>query len=155
MGTTLRWRRCKHLHDYCVYTLARFGNQFSKLERASVGTNQRTPEILAQFERAARDREAIDDATEVIEAWNFGIQRGLPLHFAPTIGAAIVSGIHWLQVHCPSCDVVTDVDLRVVRRDPQIPITGILTSLSCRRCNGKGPTPRVIKLARFPNSDSG
>lgn len=113
----------------------------------------RRDEQYAEALEALRNARAIDDATRVIVEFNIRLERRLPLLFTPTIGAALISKHPWLQIHCAGCDVISDIDLRVVRRDPEMPITQILHSLACQRCRGQGPTPRLMKLTRLPRSD--
>ena len=119
-----------------------------------MGTNQRTPEMLARFERAARarDDEAIADAQKTVDVFNSRLAARKAAWFWPTIGAALATKHYWLIIACDSCDTILDVDLTVKRRDPVAPIHFALNGLSCPRCDGSGH-PRIIKLARFPNSD--
>jgi len=91
------------------------------------------------------------DAERLVAEWNKQLAEGTTLLFVPTVGAALLSGHHWLVVRCPGCDLLCDVDLRVKRRDPGMPITNILPSLKCRVCNGQAAIPRAIKLAEGPS----
>ncbi len=116
-------------------------------------SGQRREEIYTEALAALRNQRAIDGATRIVHEFNMRLAGRLPLLFAPTIGAALISKHPWLQIHCAGYNVVSDVDLRVVRRDPAMPITEILHSLSCQRCRGEGPMPRLVKLAAFPRAD--
>lgn len=113
----------------------------------------REDRMQAEALAALHNQRAIDDATRLVTEFNIRLARRLPLLFTPTIGAALVSGHHWLQVHCAGCNVISDIDLRVVRREPMLPLTDIVHSLSCQRCHGRGPAPRLVKLTKHPRSD--
>jgi hypothetical protein len=115
-----------------------------------MGTNQRTPEMIAQFERTAGEREATADAQETINLFNSRLTAGKTAWFWPTIGAALATKHHWLIIACDSCGTVIDLDLTMKRRDPNAPIRVALKGALCPRCNGHG-RPRVVKLARFPS----
>ena len=113
----------------------------------------RRDENHAEAMRTLHDARAIDDATRLIAEFNIRLERRLPLLFTPTINAALISKNPWLQIHCKGCDVISDIDLRVVRRDPEMPLSEIVHSLACQRCRGQGPTPRLVKLTRLPRRD--
>ena len=91
------------------------------------------------------------DAERLVTEWNRHLADSTPMLFVPTIGAALLSGHHWLVVRCPGCDLLCDVDLTVKRRDPATPITSILPSLKCKVCNGQAAVPRAVKLAEGPS----
>lgn len=113
-----------------------------------MGVSQRPAINKAASRAAAEARRHRADATAVVESWNGHLQTGDALLFVPTIRAALLSGHHWLTVHCAGCDTVSDIDLRMVPRDPNLGVTQILPSLACRRCHGRGPLPRILRLAR-------
>jgi hypothetical protein len=117
-----------------------------------MGTNQRTPEMLARLERAARNDEAIADAQATIDVFNSRLAAGTAAWFWPTIGAALATKHYWLAVVCDYCGTVVDLDLTMKRRDPDASIRVALKNFQCPRCNGSG-RPRITRLARFPNSD--
>ena len=83
--------------------------------------------------------------------WNKQLSEGTPILFVPTIGAALLSGHHWLVVRCPGCDLLCDIDLTMKKRSQATPITNILPSLKCKVCNGQAAAPRVVKLAEGPS----
>jgi hypothetical protein len=92
---------------------------------------------------------AREDAERAIVEWNGRIQRGEPTWAVPTIGAALTAGYPWLSVCCGGCQTVQDIDLRTIDRHPAAAVTSVTLSLRCKRCNGHGPMPVAVGLAKF------
>lgn len=80
--------------------------------------------VMAQFNARVA-------ANELVLAW-------------PTIGAALKSGMHWLHVHCPACDTVGVVDLRVVPRPAETILRDVLPKLACRTCGKAAASPSIV-----------
>ena len=97
---------------------------------------------LASAERVARDAERRQCA-EVIEAWNERTRIRRDPDPSPSIGVAITAGYPWLQVYCPGCRQVSEVDLRTIDRHPAARVSSLIPALSCRRCIGSA---RFAKL---------
>jgi hypothetical protein len=116
-----------------------------------MGTSTRRDDILASFERAKRDREAVADALAIIEQFNSRLDAGRTAWFWPTIGAALVTKHHWLVVACDSCGTVIEMDLTMKRRDPDASIQIALKDVRCPRCNGHGRL-RITGLSQFPSA---
>lgn len=116
-----------------------------------MGTSTRRDDMLASFERAKRDREAVADALATIEQFNSRLAAGRTAWFWPTIGAALATKHHWLVLTCDSCSTVIEMDLTVKRRDPDASIRTALRDVRCPRCNGHGRI-RVTGLSRFPSA---
>jgi hypothetical protein len=68
----------------------------------------------------------------------------------PTIGAALIARRHWAAILCRSCETITDMDLRVKKRDAAQPVCVILSEIRCPRCNGHG-RPNIINLREHPS----
>jgi hypothetical protein len=71
---------------------------------------------------------------------------GRDLRFYPTIGAAIAAGVPWLTYLCPACQQVGSVDPRTLDRHPGGAISGIIPSVSCRRCSPNAPFAKLETL---------
>jgi hypothetical protein len=110
-------------------------NNEKKIERAA---------RLAQWAREQKDKA---DALTVIEAFNSRLDAGREPFFLPTIRAALITGHPWMIVHCRSCNLVLDLDLRVKRRPPEATILMALRDVKCPRCNGHG-RPEIRALAQ-------
>lgn len=117
--------------------------------RPMAAKGEREDKSRRRSKEQAENNRALAEAIQIIDAWNSRLEANLPLFFSPTIGAALLTKHHWLRLHCSGCDIVTEVDLRVVPRDPDATITSILHSLACRRCHNKGPLPTLLGL--FPS----
>jgi hypothetical protein len=54
-----------------------------------------------------------------------------------------------LQVVCPNCKTVGEVDLATLDRHPETPVYGLMPSLACKRCPGslRMPTPVALSVA--------
>ncbi len=117
---------------------------------ATMGPNRRAQEreraaagAAEEARRAEAERKAIADAQKIVAIWNARQAGGRELWFYPTIGAAIAAGFPWLTFSCPGCRMVGSVDLRTLDRHPGASISGLIPSLSCRRCS---PHPPFAKL---------
>jgi hypothetical protein len=96
-----------------------------------------------------REWEAKAEALPVIEQFNARLEAGREPFFMPTIRAALITGHPWLVVHCRSCGLVLDLDLRVKPRPPEATILMALRDVKCPRCNGHGRT-ELVKLGKGP-----
>jgi hypothetical protein len=98
--------------------------------------------------RAEVERKAVVDAQKVVAVWNARQASGGALWFYPTIGAAIAAGLPWLSFSCPACGQFGSVDLRTLDRHPGGAISGLIPSLSCRRCSPNAPFAKLEMLER-------
>jgi hypothetical protein len=64
--------------------------------------------------RRATDRQILEDADQLVTAWNERQAKRMPMLFSPTIGAAITAGYWFLRARCPACRTSGDVDLRTL-----------------------------------------
>jgi hypothetical protein len=119
----------------------------------TMGPNRRAQEreraaaqAAVEAKRAEAERKAIVDAKKVVAVWNARQAGGRALWFYPTIGAAIAGGVPWLSFSCPGCGQFGSVDLRTLDRHPGGAISGLIPSLSCRRCPPNEPFARLEML---------
>jgi hypothetical protein len=108
-------------------------------ERAAALAAERAKHVEA-------DRKAVADAQKIVAIWNARRAGGRALWFYPTIGAAIAAGLPWLSFSCPACGQWGSVDLRTLDRHPEASISGLIPTLSCRRCSPHPPFARLEML---------
>jgi hypothetical protein len=127
-----------------------------------MGPNRRAQErerakaqAAADAKRTEAERKAIAEAQKIVAIWNARQAGGRALWFYPTIGAAIAAGLPWLTFSCPACGQFGSVDLRALDRHHGGAISGLIPSLSCRRCSPNAPFARLEMLtAERPGSRS-
>jgi hypothetical protein len=51
--------------------------------------------------RRATDRQILEDAEQLVTAWNERQAKRMPMLFSPTMGAAITAGCWFLSARCP------------------------------------------------------
>lgn len=87
-----------------------------------------------------------------VKAWNELIRRFQDYNPSTTIGAANVTGYHWLKIYCGGCRQVTHLDLRTVadRYHPVTHVTFVASRLVCTRCGRDGPMPQLHGLTNSP-----
>ena len=94
------------------------------------------------------------DARRVIGAWNERLAQGMPMLFAPTIGAALSVRHHFLWVHCPGCRAVRDVDLRMVNCGRGTSVTCLTSAFACGACKSTGTFPQeLLRLSKTGIAD--
>jgi hypothetical protein len=98
---------------------------------------------LEQRERPHRERL---HARLVVAIWNKRARRNLPPSFFPAIGTALVAKAPILEVYCPGCRTIGEVDLREQDYPPAAPISALIPKLSCRRCCPNPPFATLVAL---------
>jgi hypothetical protein len=117
--------------------------------RPMAHNNERKIERAERAAQQAREQRVKAEALTVIEAFNSRLAAGREPFFLPTIRAALITSHHWMIVHCRSCNLVLDLDLRVKRRPGEATILMALRDVKCPRCNGHG-RPEIRALAQGP-----
>jgi len=94
-------------------------------------------------------------AVEAITRWNALMQRSPKPRYSPQLGVAITAGFYFLDVWCPGCRQLKQVDLRTLDRHPQTTLFGLIPSLSCRSCQPHPPFARIrsVSAARWESTD--
>lgn len=115
-----------------------------------MGVSDRVPKIKAGIARWQADQKDLADATAAIELFNARTSKKRGVVSWPTIGAALIAKHHWAAILCRSCDTITDMDLRVKKRDAAQPVCVILSDIRCPRCNGHG-RPLITRLQELPS----
>jgi hypothetical protein len=118
-----------------------------------MGSNKRTPEMQERLRRAAGGRAKAQDAARRIEEWNARVAAGEPS--SPTLGDALLSGHHWLDVACDGCRTSRSVDLRRVDHHRDASIESLIPALRCSWCGGNAPMARLRGLCQSPAAVGG
>ncbi len=84
---------------------------FNKRKMEDARRQQAEKEAAA---RRATERQILEDAEQLVTAWNERQAKRMPMLFSPTIGAAITAGYWFLRARCPACRTTGDVDLRTL-----------------------------------------
>jgi hypothetical protein len=84
------------------------------------------------------------DAEKLIATWNRRQEARMPMLFAPTIEAALLTKHWFLWVRCPACRMTASVDLRRLDRHRQTTLTGLIPALSCRSCRPNAPFAEIL-----------
>jgi hypothetical protein len=103
--------------------------------------------------RRATDRQILEDAEQLITAWNERQAKRMPMLFSPTIGAALTARYWFLWVRCPACHTTQSIDLRTLDRHHDAAITSLIPSLSCRSCRPNAPFAELLQLCRSSVAD--
>jgi hypothetical protein len=120
----------------------------------AMGFNKRKMENArrqeAEKEAAARrvtDRQILENAEQLVTAWNERQAKRMPMLFSPTIGAAITAGYWFLRARCPACRTTGAVDLRRLDWHRGAAVTALIPSLSCRSCRPNAPFAQLVCLS--------
>jgi hypothetical protein len=99
-------------------------------------------------DRRATDRQILEDAEQLVTAWNERQAKRMPMLFSPTIGAAITAGYWFLRARCPACRTTGDVDLRTLDWHRGAAVTALT-----RRCRADpaGRTHRSLNSFACPS----
>jgi hypothetical protein len=68
--------------------------------RRKMGDQRREAAEKEAANRRATDAQVLEDAEQLIAAWNERQAKRMPMLFSPTIGAAITAGYRFLWVRC-------------------------------------------------------
>jgi hypothetical protein len=111
---------------------------------------------VAEKEAASRRAsvgQLLEDAVELITAWNERQEKRMPMMFSPTIGAAIVARYWYLWVRCPACRTINAIDLRTLDRHHNAAVTSLIPALSCRSCRPNAPFAELVRLSPMSIAD--
>jgi hypothetical protein len=113
--------------------------------------------MLTKWRMRAETEAAVAEARRVVELWNQELASGRDLWWSPTIRAAIVAGMPWLDVHCPGCKTSRAIDIRTIDRHPLASVGSLVLGCRCSWCTGApAPIPvnhRVTRLATCGEAD--
>jgi hypothetical protein len=99
---------------------------------------------------AARKHDAAHCAlcVEAVTEWNRLMERRRKPGWSPIIGVAIAANFFWLDVWCPGCQQLKQMDLRTLDRHPQTSLYGLIPALSCKSCQPSPPFAQLVKLSQ-------
>jgi hypothetical protein len=63
-------------------------------------------------------------------------------------GRAIAAKFNFLNVYCPGCRQIKQVDLRKLDRHERTTLHGLIPMLSCRSCQPQPPFARLVRLSQ-------
>jgi hypothetical protein len=123
------------------------GSRGSWASTNALWRGERAAAERAEQERRQRDlgRDTIQ-AQKLVAIWNSRAARKARPSLYPTIETALLAGTPWLAYQCPSCQFIGDIDVRTLDRHPMMPISGLISSLSCRWCCANPPFARLVAL---------
>ena len=105
---------------------------------------------LEQEQRAAaRQHDTAHRALciEAVTEWNWLMERRHKPDWSPMIGVAVAAKFYFLDVACPGCHQIKQIDLRKLERHPQTTLYGLIPALSCTSCRPSPPFARLLKLS--------
>ena len=108
--------------------------------------DRRRRSYLAGYSARPANHALAGHRPKIVAIWNARQAGGRALWFYPTIGAAIAAGLPWLTFSCPGCGQFGSVDLRTLDRHRGGAISGLIPSLSCRRCSPNAPFAKLEML---------
>jgi hypothetical protein len=153
VGRRSRNRRLAAFHRALAATLAwrrrAFGRPARQLglravptDTPAMGIRTRGLDIGIKAKRQVADRAVRAEAKAVIDP------AGRDMLWSPTIRAARIAGVPWLDVHCPGCGRSRAIDLRTVDRHPLASVGTLVLGLRCSWCLGSAPMPRSSDCTR-------
>ena len=98
--------------------------------------------------RRATEKQILEDAEQLVVAWNEHQAKRMPMLFSPTIGATITAGYWFLRARCPAYRTTGDVDLRTLNWHRSAAVTALMHALSCRSCRPNAPLAELLCLSK-------
>ena len=115
-----------------------------------MGVRTRGLDIAINAKRQVADAAARAEAKAVIERWNEQLSAGRDMLWSPTIRAALLAEMPWLDVFCSGCGTSRALDLRTLDRHPLGSVGTLVLGLRCSWCPGSAPMPRILGLHALP-----
>lgn len=115
-----------------------------------MGSRRRRPDMTDKWRTRAESECAAAEAGAVIARWNSTLATGRATLWSPTIRAAVLAGMPWLDVHCPGCKTSRTIDIRTIDRHPVASVGSLVLGLHCSWCGSSAPMPRLIGLHQLP-----
>ena len=112
----------------------------------------RTDRMALYMRARAAEKAACEEAARVVEQWNASLAAGQGSMRSPTILAAILAGMPWLDIYCPGCRTSRAIDIRTVDRHPLASVGSLVLGLQCSWCPGSAPMPVLTGLHAFPSA---
>jgi hypothetical protein len=90
----------------------------------------------------------------VVEHWKGEIARGSYILCSPTIQAAIMAGMLWLDIYWPDWRTSHAIDIRTTDRHPFASVGSVVLGLRCSWRPGCAPMPKIVGLHPLPPAAS-
>ena len=90
-------------------------------------------------------------ALEAVTRWNKLMERSAARHkpgWSPMVGVAVAAKFFFLDVYCPGCRQLKQVDLRTLDRQERTTLHGLIPLLSCQSCQPHPPFARPVRLSK-------
>ena len=90
-------------------------------------------------------------ALEAVTRWNKLMERSAARHkpgWSPMVGVAVAAKFYFLDVYCPGCRQLKQVDLRKLDRHERTTLHGLIPLLSCQSCQPNPPFAKLVKLSK-------
>ena len=91
----------------------------------------RTDRMALTMRERAAEKAAREEAVRVVEQWNASLAAGQGTLWSPTIRAAVLAGMPWLDVYCPGCRTRRAIDIRKVDRHPLASVGSLVLPSLC------------------------
>ena len=145
-STRTNWDICFRPHFYPSVPLIHNAGAMGFNKRKMEDDRRQEAEKEAAARRAT-DRQILEDAEQLVTAWNERQAKRTPMLFSPTIGAAITAGYWFLRARCPACRTTGDVDLRTLDWHRGAAVTVLTPALSCRSGRRSAPFAELVCLS--------
>jgi hypothetical protein len=93
------------------------------------------------------------EARRVIERWNQALAAWRGMLWSPTIRAAPVAAMPWMDVYCAGCCTCRVIDIRTIDRHPLASVGSLVLGLRCSWCNGLGANASDHRSSPIPAGD--
>ena len=90
-------------------------------------------------------------ALEAVTRWNKLMERSASRHkpgWSPMVCVAVAAKFYFLDVSCPGCGQLKQVDLRKLDRHERTTLHGLIPLLSCQSCQPNPPFAKLMKLSQ-------
>ena len=90
-------------------------------------------------------------AEHAVTSWNKLMERSATRHkpdWSPMVGVALAARFYFLDVVCPGCLQLKQVDLRTLDRHERTTLHGLIPLLSCKSCQPHPPFARLVRLSQ-------
>ena len=124
----------------------RLGDKGMPPYRSAMGVRDRIPRMMARFADSVEERAQRERARAVVKRWNSELVACDLSLWSPSIRAALIAGMPWIEVLCPACATIGAVNLSLIDRHPEAGVASLVLGLTCSRCGPYAPMPRLLGL---------
>ena len=91
-------------------------------------------------------------ALEAVTRWNKLMERSAARHkpgWSPMVAVAVAAKFYFLDVSCPGCGQLKQVDLRKLDRHERTTLHGLIPLLRCQSCQPNPPFARLVRRSQY------